>query len=85
MIDVQDIRSNNKILFGCTVTIRNLQSNNVDTYRIVGDGEADIGRKEISIKSPMAQKLLFNEKNDKVSIIVNGNVMTYEILDVKYV
>lgn len=85
VVELDDIKSNNKILFGSTVTIRNLESKVISTYKIIGDGEADISKREISIKSPMAQKLLFKEKNAKVSIVVNNNIMTYEILDIKYV
>ena len=41
IVELDDIKSNNKILFGSTVTIRNLESKVISTYKIIGDGEAN--------------------------------------------
>ncbi len=77
--------ADSRIFFGATVTLLNMKSNFVNTYRLVGDGEANINNNDISVKSPLAQKILLKEKDDQVSIEVNGNIVEYKILDVRYI
>ena len=60
--------NNGKVIFGTTVTILNLQSDDEITYKIVGDDEADIKNNLISVSSPIARGLIGKQLDDVVTI-----------------
>ncbi|WWO97289.1 MAG: transcription elongation factor GreA [Candidatus Dasytiphilus stammeri] len=85
IIDITKIPFSNRIIFGSTVSILNLDNSNKYTYRIVGDDESDHKKKLISINSPLARGLIGKTKNDVVLIKTpNGNIK-YEILNIEYI
>ena len=73
-----------KIVFGATVTLLDVDSDEKKTYRIVGVDEADIKQGSISIESPIARQLLSKKAGDVVTIKVPKGAVEYEVLDVKY-
>ena len=54
IIDVTEIPNNGKVIFGVTVTLLNLDTDETVVYKIVGDDESDIKENKISIYSPVA-------------------------------
>ncbi len=58
VIDVKDLEQNGRVVFGVTVTIENLDTEERKTYKIVGDDEADFKINKISVNSPIARGLL---------------------------
>lgn len=85
IIDITKIPFNNKIIFGSTVTIMNLDNYNKFTYRIVGDEESDYKNQLISINSPLARGLIGKSINDIVLIKTPSGNIKYEILKVEYI
>ena len=57
VIDVKDLEQNGRVVFGVTVTIENLDTEERKTYKIVGDDEADFKINKISVNSPIARGL----------------------------
>ena len=55
VIDVTKIENNGKIIFGSTVTVKDLENKNKKSFKIVGKDEADIGKSLIYFKSPMGR------------------------------
>ena len=55
VIDVTKMPNNGRVIFGATVTVLNLDSDEEQTYRIVGDDEADFKQNLISVNSPIAR------------------------------
>ena len=84
IIDISKLPNTGKVIFGSTVTILNLDSDEEVTYRIVGDDEADIKNNLISVNSPIARGLIGKMTGDQVSIHTPGGKVDYEILDVLY-
>lgn len=68
MIDVTKMPNNGRVIFGATVTVLNLDSDEEQTYRIVGDDEADFKQNLISVNSPIARGLIGKEEDDVVVI-----------------
>ena len=68
IIDVTKMENTGKVIFGTTVTILNVDSDEETTYRIVGDDEADIKNNLISVNSPIARGLIGKELDDTVTI-----------------
>lgn len=84
IIDVTKMPNNGKVIFGTTVTIFNVASEEETTYRIVGDDEADIKNNLISVNSPIARGLIGKEVDDVVNIATPSGTVEYEISEVKY-
>lgn len=84
IIDVTKLPNTGKVIFGTTVTILNLETDEEVTYRIVGDDEADIKNNRISVNSPIARGLIGKELDDVVNINTPNGVVEFEITNVEY-
>jgi transcription elongation factor GreA len=85
IIDISKLPNTGKVIFGSTVTILNLDSEEEVTYRIVGDDEADIKNNLISVNSPIARGLIGKAADDVVNITTPKGVVEFEITAVKYI
>ncbi|ESP90984.1 MULTISPECIES: transcription elongation factor GreA [Pseudoalteromonas] len=85
VIDVTKMANNGKVIFGTTVTIVNVDTDEEVTYKIVGDDEADIKNNLISVNSPIARGLIGKELDDSVNIQTPNGSVEYEIIEVEYV
>lgn len=84
IIDVTKIPHTGKVIFGTTVTIINLESDQTVTYKIVGDDESEIKANKISVNSPIARALIGKEEGDVVVVRAPGGEVEYEIDTVKH-
>lgn len=84
-IDVTKLPASDKVIFGTTVDLINIDTEESVTYKIVGDDEADVKQNKISVNSPIARGLIGKLIGDEVAITVPGGVVEYEIDDVKYI
>jgi transcription elongation factor GreA len=85
IIDVTQINANGKVVFGSTVELMNIETEEEVSYKIVGDDEADIKANLISISSPIARALIGKEEGDIAVVQAPGGEKEYEILEVKYI
>lgn len=74
-----------KVVFGSTVTLCNVDTDEEICYRIVGEDEADMSASLISYKTPIARGLLGKSQNDEVEIRIPRGTVTYEIVKVEYI
>jgi transcription elongation factor GreA len=84
VIDVSQIAPTGKVIFGTTVTIINLDTDEEKTYCIVGEDEADIKAGKISLGSPIARALIGKDEGDEVKVTTPGGVLDYEIAEVQH-
>ena len=84
IIDITKLPNNGKVIFGSTVTILNLDTEEEVTYRIVGDDEADIKNFRISVNSPIARGLIGKAEEDVVTINTPAGMVEFEITQVQY-
>jgi transcription elongation factor GreA len=84
VIDVTKLSNDGKVIFGSTVYLENLDTNEKINYKIVGKDEADLMQKLIYFKSPIGKGLIGKNKNDLVEINTPAGVKNFEIKDVKY-
>jgi transcription elongation factor GreA len=73
-----------KVVFGATVRLFDVDSGNEVTYKIVGEDEADLKSGTISINSPVGKALIGHRLDDEVRIKVPSGLKIYEIIDLKY-
>ena len=85
VIDVTKITNDGKVIFGSTVFLENLDTNEKINYKIVCKNEADIKQKVIFFQSPIGRGLIGKNKNDLVEINTPAGVKNFEIKDVKYI
>ncbi|SEM01886.1 transcription elongation factor GreA [Halomonas daqiaonensis] len=84
VIDVTKLPQTGKVIFGVTVGLINLESDEEVTYRIVGEDEADIKSGRISVTSPIARALIGKEEGDVVVVKTPGGEVEYEISSVEH-
>jgi len=72
-----------KVQFGVTVKLLNLDTDEIVTYKIVGPYEADPSNGSISIYSPIARALIGKEVGDEVQVSTPSGVKNFEILDIE--
>ncbi|WP_433772040.1 transcription elongation factor GreA [Pseudomonas putida] len=85
VIDVTTIPHTGKVIFGTTVEIANVETDESVTYQIVGEDEADIKLGKISVGSPIARALIAKEEGDVVSVKTPSGVIEYEIVEVRHI
>ena len=85
IIDVTKINNDGKVIFGSTVYLKNLDTGEKISYKIVGKDEADLKKKLIYFQSPIGKGLISKNKNDLVEIITPAGIRKFEIKDVKYI
>ena len=85
VIDVTKINNDGKIIFGSSVFLQNLDTNEKISYKIVGKDEADLNQKLIYYKSPIGKGLIGKNKKDLVEISTPVGTKNFEIIDVKYI
>ena len=83
-IDVTSINAGGKVVFGSTVTLIDLQSNDEIRYKIVGEDEADIKSNLISYSSPIARAIIGKFEGDDVVFLAPGGEREYEVISVEY-
>lgn len=84
VIDVTKIPCTDKVIFGTTIDIINVETDETITYQIVGDDEADVKNNKISVNSPIARGLIGKEVGDSVVIKTPAGEVEYEIDAVKH-
>ncbi len=85
IIDVTKIENNGKVIFGSTVKVKDLETDKIISYRLVGQEEADIKKNLIFFKSPIGKSLIGKNKGDMVIVNTPSGEKNLEILDVEYI
>ena len=84
VIDIATLSAGDKVVFGATVQLVDVETDEEKTYQIVGDLEADIKQGLIAISSPVARALIGKHEGDSITIEAPGGTREYEIVSVKY-
>jgi len=84
IIDVTKLAQNGKVVFGTTVVMLNIDTEETVRYKIVGDEEADIKNNMISISSPIARAVIGKMVDDIVMVQAPDGEIEYEIMEVLY-
>ena len=85
IIDPKTINAGGRCVFGSTVVLEDVNDGDVMTYQIVGDDEADIRHRKISISSPIARALIGKSVGDIAEVQAPKGVREYEVVEVQYI
>ena len=84
IIDVTQLNASERVVFGCTVDLLDVATDNEVSYQIVGDIEADINENRIAISSPIARALIGKQEGEEAVVEAPGGTREYEITAVHY-
>jgi len=84
VIDIAKLNNEGKVIFGATVVAIHCDTDTKTTLKIVGEDEADLKADKISVTSPIARALIGSFEGDVVDVNTPSGVVSYEILEVKY-
>lgn len=85
VIDITTIKNDGRVIFGATVSLINVDTDEQVTYKIVGEDESDIKSGKISVTSPIARALVGKSTEEEVVVQTPQGEVIYEILEVKYI
>lgn len=84
IIDIKNIPEGDRVIFGVTVDLINVESGAAQSYRIVGEDEADAKANRISVSSPLARALIGKDVGDVVVVQTPGGEVEWEIDNVRH-
>lgn len=85
IIDITNLGIEGRVVFGATVKLEDLDTEEIVTYQIVGNIEADIKLNMIAVSSPIARSLIGKEEGEVATVKAPAGIREYEIIDIKYV
>lgn len=85
IIDIKSMAKSERVIFGSTVDLINVDTDEEVTYKIVGEDEASIKKNKISVTSPIARALVAKEVGDVAVVKAPGGDIEYEIDAVRYI
>jgi len=85
IIDIGRIPPTGKVVFGATVTLVDLDTDDEVRYKIVGEDEADIKENKISIMSPLARAMIGKAEGDSLVVETPQGTREYEVDTVRHI
>lgn len=74
--------SKDKVVFGCSIRLENVDSGDEVTYQLVGPEESDIGKGKISVSSPLGRAILGKVPGDEVVVEAPAGKRCYELIQI---
>ena len=85
IIDVTKVENDGKVIFGSTVSVKDLDNNKKISFKIVGRDEADVKKNLVYFRSPVGKSLIGKKVKDSLIVSTPSGEKNYEILEVKYI
>jgi transcription elongation factor GreA len=76
--------SQDKIAFGATVKLLDVDTDEEKEYQLVGPDESDIKNNKVSITSPIGKSLIGKKEGDEVKVKAPARTIEYEILEIRF-
>ncbi|MAI03008.1 MAG: transcription elongation factor GreA [Rickettsiales bacterium TMED289] len=84
-VEYKSIDNQGRVIFGSTVEIKNLETEEKHKYQIVGEAEADIEMNTISLTTPIAQSLMKKELGDVAEVETPSGLKEFEIVNIEII
>jgi transcription elongation factor GreA len=85
IINPTQVHAEGRVVFGSTVKLHHGNNNEVVTYQIVGEDEADLKLGLVNVSSPLARALIGKEEGDEVEVQTPSGLKHFEIVEVSYI
>ena len=83
VVEYKQMGVEDRVIFGSTVTIKDIENDEIKKYQIVGDAEADIENNTLSFTTPMARALLKKELGEFIEVHTPGGDKEFEIINIE--
>ena len=84
VIDISTMTPSDKVVFGVTVVLYDVDTEAELRYRIVGDDESDISAGLLSVSAPIARAIIGKREGDEIDVVTPGGQKSYAISEVLY-
>ena len=84
IIDVTKLSVTNKVIFGSTVTLINLDSDQTVKYKIVGEDESDVDNGLLSYKSPLSRGMIGKSSNELIELKTVESKQSFQVIEISY-
>jgi transcription elongation factor GreA len=84
VIDVSKFKGSDKVVFGATVELLDMETEKKVTYRLVGELEADIKKKWIAVTTPVGRALIGKSVGDNATVQSPAGAREYEITSITF-
>ena len=84
VIDIKKLSISNKVVFGSTVTLLNLDNDQIITYKIVGEDESSIENGLLSYKSPLSKAMIGKSTDDLVELKTPEINQDFQVTEITY-
>lgn len=81
VIDPSEVKTD-RVMFGCTVVLENLSTEDEVKYQLVGPDESDVSQGRISVSSPLGKAMIGKEVGDEIVVQAPGGQRRYEVVDI---
>ena len=81
VIDPSEVKTD-RVMFGCTVVLQNLSTEDEVKYQLVGPDESDVSQGRISVSSPLGKAMIGKEVGDEIVVQTPGGQRRYELIDI---
>lgn len=71
-----------RVVFGCTMVLENIDTGESIEYQLVGPDEFDISKGRISIASPLGKAILGKKPGDEITLVAPGGKRSYELVEI---
>ncbi len=85
VIDISKIKPSDKVIFGVTVSVLDVESDEAKRFKIVGEDEADIKQNKLSVMSPIARAMVGKSVDDVVVVKTPAGDTEYEVVNVEHI
>lgn len=85
VIDASSLENSGRAVFGATVTLVNIETDEEVVYQIVGEDESNIKENKISVTSPIARAIIGRQVDMDIVVNTPSGEVEYTILKVEYI
>jgi len=82
VIDPKNVNTDS-VVFGCTVVLENLDTEEEVQYQLVGPDESDVRQGRISVSSPLGKAMIGKKVDDEIVVQTPGGTRRYELIDIR--
>ncbi len=83
IVDTKTLNKN-EVRFGAIVTLKNVETNSVQKFQIVGVDEADVSKQKVSFLSPISKAILNKKIGERAELKLSGNITIFKIINIAY-
>lgn len=83
VIDPEKITARDRVVFGLTVTVEDIDSGDIKKYKLVGEDESEPENGFISVTSPVGSALIGKRVDDEIQVRAPGGIKEFLVIDIE--